>query len=462
MRLPELARTTTFRSAAGAAGAFAVFVLVLFGFTYWKTDRYLVTRSDHVIASQLRVMAALSPEQETDIIQYHLSEDPRGVQFAGLFRPDRTRIAGNLDGPPPGLELDGAVHSIGVTRSGQSGVEAWTVRAIGTTLPDGDVLVLGRDVDEAIELSRVVGQALALGLIPALVLCLATGALLSMRVERRIADVNQHVQRIVAGDLRERLPKLAGDDPFAKLASIVNGMLDEIEALIHAIAGIGNDIAHDLRTPLARVRLMLERGRTNAQTLEQFRLVADKAVAGIDQSLAMTTALLRLVEIENSRRSAGFGKVALADLLHEVGELYEPIAEGKNIVLRVDLTHAAVVDGDRDLLMEAVVNLVDNAVKFTPAGGCVEISLFRDNAESIIRVKDTGAGISELERDAVLKRFYRSEKLRTAPGFGLGLNLVAAIVKLHGFRLTIHPGSGCVVEIASPDSVADSKAGERG
>jgi len=204
---------------------------------------------------------------------------------------------------------------------------------------------------------------------------------------------------------------------------------------------------------------MLERGRANAQTPEQFRLVADKAIAGIDQSLAMTTALLRLVEIENSRRSAAFGKVALVDLVHEVGELYEPIAEGKNIALHVDLTHAPVVDGDRDLLMEAVVNLVDNAVKFTPAGGRVEISLFRGDAESIIRVKDTGAGIGELERDAVLKRFYRSEKLRSAPGFGLGLSLVAAIVKLHGFRLTIHPGSGCVVEIASPDHIADTKAG---
>jgi signal transduction histidine kinase len=463
MGLPEFIRTTTFRSAAVAAGAFAIFVLVLFGFIYWKTDRYLIARSDHVIASQLKVMSALTLERQADIIAYHLGEDPRGVQFAGLFRPDGTRMAGNLDGLPPDLRLDASVQSAQVKRtSANSSVEPRVVRAIGQYLPGGDVLVLGRDVDEAIEISKVVGQALALGLIPALVLCLAVGAFLSMRAERRIADVNQHVQRIVAGDLRERLPKLAGDDPFAKLAGIVNGMLDEIENLIHAIAGIGNDIAHDLRTPLTRVRLMLERGRANAQTLEQFRLVADKAVSGIDQSLAMTTALLRLVEIENSRRSAAFGNVALVELLREVGELYEPIAEGKNIALHVDLTHALVVDGDRDLLMEAVVNLVDNAVKFTPAGGRVEISLFRGNAESIIRVKDTGAGISELERDAVLKRFYRSEQLRNAPGFGLGLNLVAAIVKLHGFRLTIHPGSGCVVEIASPDHTADTKAGERG
>ncbi|MDB5611517.1 MAG: sensor histidine kinase [Bradyrhizobium sp.] len=458
MGLPEFVRTTTFRSAAVAAGAFAVFVLVLFGFIYWKTDRYLIARSDRVITSQLNVMSALPLQRKADVIEYQLSEDPRGVQFAGLFRPDGSRIAGNLESLPPGLTLDDSVQSTEVKRSGPHGVETRVVRAVGRHLPGGEVLVIGRDVDEALEISRVVSQALALGLIPALVLCLAVGALLSLRVERRIADVNQRVQRIVAGNLRERLPRQARDDPFSKLAAIVNGMLDEIETLIHAISGIGNDIAHDLRTPLTRVRLILERGRSNAETLEQLQLITDRAVAGIDQSLAITTALLRLAEIENSRRSAGFGEVALADLVREVGDLYEPIADNKGISLHIDLAHTPTVNGDRDLLMEAVVNLVDNAVKFTPEGGRVEIALLRGSAESIVRVKDTGSGISEAERDIVLKRFYRSDKLRSAPGFGLGLNLVAAIVKLHGFRLTIHPGSGCVVEIASPDQNTNDEA----
>jgi signal transduction histidine kinase len=457
MNLPEFVRTTTFRSAALAAAAFAAFVLVLFGFIYWSTDRYLIARSDHVIALQLKVISTLPVERKTDAIDYQLRQDPRGVQFAGLFGPDGSRTAGNLETVPPGLKLDDSAQSAEVKRSGPNGVETRVVRAIGTRLPGGDVLVIGRDVDEAIEISKVVSQALALGLIPALVLCLAVGALLSVRAERRIADVNRRVQRIVAGNLRERLPRQARDDPFSKLAAIVNGMLDEIETLIHAIAGIGNDIAHDLRTPLTRVRLMLERGRSHAGTLEQLQLITDRAVAGIDQSLAITTALLRLAEIENSRRSAGFGKVALADLVREVGELYEPIAENKGITLHIDLAHAPTVNGDRDLLMEAIVNLVDNAVKFTPQGGRVEIALLHGNAESVVRIKDTGSGISEHERDIVVKRFYRSDKLRSAPGFGLGLNLVAAIVKLHGFRLTIYPGSGCVVEIASPDQGADGE-----
>jgi signal transduction histidine kinase len=317
-------------------------------------------------------------------------------------------------------------------------------------LPDGDVLVIGRNVDEVGEIARVVGGALVLGVIPGVLLCLAVGWALNARASRRIVEVNERVQRIVAGNLRERLPHRNTDDPFSKLAMIVNGMLDEMESLIHSLAGLGSDIAHDLRTPLTRARLTLERGRTNASTLEQLQMVADKAIEGIDQSLSIITAILRLAEIEKHQRSAGFGKVALADLIREVGDMYEPIAEDKGIALRVHSPHELNVHGDRDLLIEAVANLVDNAIKFTPAGGQVEIGLFRGNSENIVRVNDTGPGISEHERDAVLRRFYRSDKTRHTSGLGLGLNLVAAIVRLHGFRFTIVPGSGCAAEIACP------------
>jgi signal transduction histidine kinase len=318
-------------------------------------------------------------------------------------------------------------------------------------LPNGDTLVIGREVDEASEISHVVGQALALGLLPALCLCLLAGAWLSLRAQKQVQEVNQRVQRIIAGDLRERLPHRDVDEPFSQLAAIVNGMLDEMETMIHALAGVGNDIAHDLRTPLTRARLALERGRTNATTLVQFQAVADKAIASIDQSLAIVTALLRLAEIENSRRSAGFGNVPLHEMVREIGDIYEPIAENKNVDLRVEVKHRFDVFGDRDLLFEAVANLVDNAVKFTPEGGRVGLELTRDNNETIVRVVDTGCGIGEQELEAVLRRFYRSDKIRNTPGVGLGLSLVAAIVKLHGFRLVLHPGPGGRMEIICPD-----------
>jgi signal transduction histidine kinase len=460
MSIRDIVRTSTFRWASVAFGAFAAFVVVLFAFIYWKTDRYLIARSDQVVSLQLDVISALPMERKVDAIDYQLAQDPRGVQFAGLFHSDGSRIAGNLAHVPPALSLDGTVQNARLMQTGAP--KTRLVRAVGRELPGGHVLVIGRNVDEAMELSMVVSQALVLGLFPALLLCLAIGILLSMRAERQLAGINQRVSRIVAGNLRERLPHAGSNDPFSKLAAIVNGMLDEIETLVQALAGIGHDIAHDLRTPLTRVRLMLERGRDNAKDLEQFRNLADRAIGGIDQSLAITTALLRLAEIENSRRSAAFGKVALAEILREIGDLYEPIAENKGIVLHIDPAHAPTVDGDRDLLMEAIINLVDNALKFTPQGGRVEVALLRGNGEDILRVRDTGPGISEEECVAVLRRFYRSDKFQGVRGLGLGLNLVAAIVKLHAFRLTIFPGSGCVIEIASPDRRGDRKTAAPG
>jgi signal transduction histidine kinase len=451
MRQPHFLRSNTFHWAFLVAAVFAIFVIVLFGFIYWKTDDYLTARSDGVITAQLNAIAGLSPGRRIEAIDEHLKTDLRGVQVAAAFGADGRRIAGNIDSLPPRLEIDAPAQSADVGRIDRDGRQYQFVRAIAKRLDNGDVLIIGRNVDEAKEIAVVVGQALAWGLLPGFCLCLLAGAWLSVRAQRRVEEVNQRVQRIIAGDLRERLPHRNVDEPFSRLAVIVNGMLDEMETMIHALAGVGNDIAHDLRTPLTRARLTLERGRINATSLEQLQSVADKAIAGIDQSLTIITALLPLAEIENSRRSAGFGTVALDEMLREVCDIYEPIAENKNIALHVRAEQPLTVRGDRDLLIEAVANLVDNAIKFTPEGGRVDLELLRGDAETIVQVRDSGSGISEKERDTVLRRFYRSDRVRNAPGLGLGLNLVAAITRLHGFRLTIFSGPGCRVEIGCPD-----------
>jgi signal transduction histidine kinase len=452
MRQLQFMQSNTFRWASAVAGVFAVFVIVLFGFIYLKIDDYLVARTDRMIAIQINYIAALPPERRLDAITDHLRQDSRGVQFGGLFGVDGHRIVGNIAKLPGGLKVDAPAQSAKIVRMDQADRGEQTARAIARRMQNGDVLVIGRNVDEAIEISHLVGQALALGLLPAFCLCLLAGAWLSVRAQKRVEEVNRRVQRIMAGDLRERLPHRNIDDPFSKLAAIVNGMLDELETMINALAGVGNDIAHDLRTPLTSARLALERGRTNATSLEQLQTGVDKAIIGIDQSLTIVTALLRLAEIENSRRSAGFSSVPLHEMLREICDIYEPIAENKNIALRVHIDQDINVRGDRDLLLEAVANLVDNAIKFTPDGGRVDIGLLRDDGKTIVGVTDTGPGISEEEREAVLRRFYRSDKMRNTPGVGLGLNLVAAIVKLHGFRLAIHPGPGGRLEIICPDS----------
>jgi signal transduction histidine kinase len=308
--------------------------------------------------------------------------------------------------------------------------------------------VVGRDADELREIAEIVARALALGLLPALCLALLTGTLLSRRAQWRVDEMNRRVQRVVAGNLNERLPVGDYDDPLNRLARIVNDMLDQIERLVGELASVGDDIAHDLRTPLTRVRAMLERGRNSAGSLPDLHVTTDRAIAGLDQSLAIITAVLRIAEIDHSRRLAGMATVQLSDILQAVHELYHPIAEDKGVSLNLDLSAAETVSGDHDLLLEAIANLVDNAVKFTPTNGSVTLRLLQRADGPVVRVEDTGPGICDVERSAVFKRFYRSDRSRHAAGVGLGLNLVAAIVKLHGFRLAIADGPGCQIEIS--------------
>jgi signal transduction histidine kinase len=449
VRLPDFARTTTFRWTLIVAGAFFLCTILLFGFVYWQTAVYVMDKYDALLSEELRVFAANTPEQRLQEIDDRLRKDPQRIKIAGLFGDDGHRIAGNIESLPTGLPPDIPTNAV-VVRLDDHGRELQKVRIAAHSLANGEVLVIGRNIDEIVEIAQIVVRALALGLLPAMVLAVAIGVVLSLRARSRLSEVNRRIQRIVAGDLRERLPTRKSNDQFDQLAISVNRMLDDIEALIHEIAGVGNDIAHDLRTPLTRVRVRLERGRARAGTLDELRAVVDQSIVGLDQSLAIITALLRIAEIEHSRRLEGFSEVQLAPLVREVGELYEPIAEDKRVSLRIEASDQAVVRGDRDLLFEAVVNLVDNAVKFTPEGGSVALSLLRRDGESVVRVSDTGPGIPEIEREAVTKRFYRSDKSRNSVGLGLGLSLVGAIIKLHGFRFTIVAGPGCTAEIAFP------------
>jgi signal transduction histidine kinase len=446
VHLPDFARTTTFRWTLAVTGAFVLCTLVLFGFVYWQTAAYMTSSFDRLITGEVSLIAPDTPERRLELIVNRLRDDPRRIRIAGLFGADAHRIAGNLGSLPAGLAPDVPTDAVVVRLDGQDR-ETQKVRLVVHLLPSGEVLAIGRYNGEIEEIAEIVGRALGLGLLPAFALAVGIGMVLSLRALDRLTDVNRKIQRIVAGDLRERLPTRGSDDPFDQLAVSVNRMLGEIEALIHEIAGVGDDIAHDLRTPLTRVRVRLERGREHATTLEELRTVADQAITGLDQALAIVTALLRIAEIEHSRRLEGFGEVALAPLVREVGDLYEPIAEDKHVTFRVAAADEASVHGDRDLLFEAVANLVDNAVKFTPEGGHVELALLRREGAAVIRVSDTGPGISEMERGAVTKRFYRSDKSRRTEGLGLGLSLVAAIVNLHGFHFTIGGSPGCTAEI---------------
>jgi signal transduction histidine kinase len=447
VKFPDFFRTTTFR---WTSIAFAVCILLFSAFVYWEAAATMRASMDATLTDESLIVAADTPDRRLDAIDDRLSADPRRIKLAGLFAADGRRLAGNIESLPPGLAIDGPVQTAGVVRVDQRGHESMSVRAVARGLPNGDVLVIARHNGEINDLADVLARALLLAVPVALCLSLAIGMILSVRVQRRVGELNALVGRIVGGDLRERIPVAGLDHPFDKLAVIANGMLDDIEVLVGEMANVGNEIAHDLRTPLTRVRVGLERGRVNAKTLEELQSATDRAINGVDQALIIITALLRITEIENSRGRASFGDVSLAELVREVGDLYEPIAEDRHVSLRVIAEQDAKVCCERSLLLEAVANLVDNAVKFTPESGSVTLALIRGANESIVRISDTGPGIAEGERDAVMRRFYRSDKSRNSFGVGLGLSLVSAIVKLHGFRLALSTGPGCVAEIVCP------------
>ena len=451
MRLPEFTRDTTFRWAVAVAGVFTLSTLLMFGFVLFATIRFTTNDIDTLITGALtRIARTNDLVAVAQGVDEHLLEDPRRIRLAALFAPDGQPIAGNIQALPPHLQIDAGPQFAELTRVDPMGSERRVFRATAHRMPNGNTIVVARDVSELGNFARIVRDALTLGLIPAFALSVLSGIVLSLRAQRWIGIVNSQVQRIMAGELRERLPTRGSNDAFDKLAKSVNGMLDEIESLVKSMAAVGDDIAHDLRTPLTRVRVCLERGRENGKSPDELRKTIDQAIVRLDQSLAIITALLRISEIEQTRRVVGFQNIDLGGLLGEVAELYEPIAEDKKISFAVDVQDHLCVRGDRDLLFEAVANLVDNAVKFTPEGGHVDLLLAARGGEAVVSISDDGPGLADGETELVTRRFYRLDKSRSEPGYGLGLSLVNAIVKLHGFRMSFSNGSGCVAEIAGP------------
>ncbi|TXN27503.1 ATP-binding protein [Methylobacterium sp. WL19] len=450
--MSRITRSFAFRWALGIALWSTLLSLTLFAFVYWQTAAFMQDELSQVLRHEVRY-AAGDPSKAGARIETWVSEDLHSVHFAGLFSPDGRKLAGNLDARPQALPLDGEVHRIGtqVAIAGRRLHEdLWSA---GIALSDGSIVVVAHDTDEIDRAKATVIRALGLALGPTLAFSILGGVLLAGRAKRRLASTEAAVARVMHGDLRQRLPVGTAGDEFDRLAQNVNGMLDEIERLMEEVRGVGDAVAHDLRTPLTRLRLRLERGREQARDIGELREAVDQGLVWIDQTLEMVTAVLRIGEIEHGRRYAAFGPVDLGVVVSEAAELFEPLAEEKGIVLALDVDSTMpTIEGDRSLIFEAVSNLLDNAIKFTPVNGQVRVGLGRREDLSVVSVEDSGPGIPVVEREQVFRRFYRSERARQTQGNGLGLGLVAAIAKLHGFALVVTEGAGggCRIEVLCP------------
>ncbi len=448
MRLLDVFRTATFRTAAILTWAYAVSTLLLFLFIYWQTAVLEIARIDEFLIHEATAISREDPARIEADVDIRYATDLHRQGFAAVFSPALKPLFGGIVRYPQDLPRDGRVHRVMVVRNATGIGPAEPFRTMARDLPDGRVLVVGRSEQLIAALRQQVLRALELGLLPALVCSLGLGIFASRRTLQRLSNINATISRITQGHLRDRLVTTLDGDAFDDLALGMNRMLDEIERLVAEISGVGDDIAHDLRTPLTRVRARLEGARNRGASHEELCATVDQAIADLDQAFALMTALLRIGQIEASARRAGFADVSLTAIAQEVFELYQPVAELNDINLKLTVTPELHVNGDRDLLFEVAANLVDNAVKFTPAGGQVEIAAHRRARGPVLCVHDSGPGIPAEERSAVMQRFHRADRSRNVPGYGLGLSLVNAILRLHVFHLHMADGRpGLVAEV---------------
>jgi signal transduction histidine kinase len=448
VRRLEFFRTTSFRWAIAFAAVFAIGLGLLSGFIYWRTARYLTRRVDSELREYAQVVSRERRLEPQDPLQGFFTYEPHQGKIGGLFDAAGHPLAGNLQQVPPGLPPIGVSGELEFRSAGGDTAATQKLRVFSQRLPDGRLLVLGRGLTSVQEVDEIVRGGLLFALVPMILLALAGGLLLSRGALRRIAEVHGTSRQIMAGQLSKRLVVRGTNDDFDKLARIVNEMLDEIERLMLQAKGAGEDIAHDLRTPLTRLRGRLERALLVGAGNPDVATTLGTAIEDIDQILGTISAILRIGEVEHGQRRAGFREVDLADVLREATDLYEPIAEEKGIAVAVHVETVSPVRGDGDLLFEAVANLLDNAIKFTPRDGRIDASLRQGASGPVIRVGDSGPGIAASDFTNVLRRFYRADRSRQTPGTGLGLSLVASIVRLHGFDLVLDDrAAGCCIEL---------------
>jgi signal transduction histidine kinase len=312
----------------------------------------------------------------------------------------------------------------------EEAVEAYPVVAFGRRLENDVFLLVGENRYRAVKAREAILQAFGWGVLITVLLAAGGGATLGAGFLRRIEAINRTTRSIMDGDLSERVPTRGGEDEMDQLAINLNAMLDRIQGLMEGLKRVSDDIAHDLRTPLSRLRHRLEAAR--AKSGPDGERVFEQCILELDGILATFSALLRIAQIESGARRASFSDVSLGGILGTVSEAYTAVAEDQDQKLEVRVERDFSISGDRELLTQMVANLIENAIRHCPAGVRISASVGQDASAPVLSITDTGPGIPAAEREKVFQRFYRLETSRTTPGSGLGLALVKAVAILHG------------------------------
>lgn len=451
MKSRRLLHSATFRLALLYMLLFGGSVAVLLGFLYWATVGELSAQVDETIQADINGLAEQYERRGTpgiaSIIGDRVRKDPGGRTVYLLTDPLRRPLVGNLSGwPTVEADEDGWINFELLDRDTGDG-SPYPARARRFVLQGGLNLLVGREIRELRRTQRRIVNAMVWGIGITLALAFVGGIAMSRGTARRIDAINQTSRDIMSGDLDRRIPAGGTGDEFDQLAGNLNEMLDRIQGLMEGLRHVSDNIAHDLRTPLTRLRGRLEDLDDVSLEADERTKRIDAAVAEADGLLSIFNALLRITQIEAGGRRENFAELDLAQVLVDVAELYEPVAQEKGLEFSASSVGSGMVTGDRDLLFQAVANLADNAIKYTPSGGSVVLH----SDGRTITVADTGPGIPEAARAEVFRRFHRLEESRNTPGSGLGLSLVKAVAQLHGGNVRLfdnEPGLKTVLSVS--------------
>ena len=459
--LPRLLRTSTFRLTLAYLGVLLGSVVIILAAVAWSTARLTDHHTAETVAAEL---AGLNEQYREGGLPALVEAVARRSAVPGtdllflLAAPELEPIAGNLprwpDAPADG---QGWVRFV-IDGGGEVRGRQHEARAQVFTLPGGYHLLIGRSMRDIELLRDKVMLPIGLGVLLTLGLSTAGGLAISRRVLRRVEAIDATARQIMRGALQERIPLRGSQDELDHLAASLNHMLDEIERLMNGVRQVTDSIAHDLRTPLTRMRSRIEMTLLGRPDPEAACAALQENLEEIDQLLATFTALLNIAQVEAGTLRSDFQPVALAPLAARVAELYEPLAEDKGLAFGLETDGGPCVRGNPHLLSQALANLVDNAIKYTPAGGRVALSV-RAAAGALgprLLVVDSGPGVPAALRARVLERFVRLEASRRSPGSGLGLSLVDAVARLHGAHLVMDDNApGLRVELRFPADDSD-------
>lgn len=434
MLLAKTLTSSTFKLALMAIAIFGMIVTAMFSYVYLSAASYVRSRSDRVIAAEYSSMLDAHARAGRDGLIELINRRADAGNVCLLIDSSSTVLAGNLKEWPPAATVESGWTEFRLPASPPDASSQPLVRAMVSTFPDGDRLLIGRDISDVDSFTAQMKAAvIAVGIL-LLVLAGVASVLVTRRTVGRIESINATSRDIMLAGLDKRIPLRGSNDEWDSVADNLNHMLDRIETLMGEIRQVSDNVAHDLRTPLTRMRGRLEKAYHAARNSEQDQALIGDTIVELDSVLRMFASITRIAAIETQARKSGFRTVNLVEIASEVVELYDAAAEQDATRLTLVGDAEVLVTGDRDLLFDAIANLVDNAIKYGRAGGQVVVSCENVSGGAVVSVADNGPGIPADQHEHVLKRFYRLEQSRYAPGNGLGLSLVAAVARLHRAR----------------------------